>query len=121
MSAPSKEITHQKPVVGICLANDFRVKGGCLHVDFSHRLNWRGTDFSVYANTGYAENTGDSVMLVNIINAILIPTNGVDSIDVRAFKLNIHGNMTTDVKELMKQLGYAVERAGFAVQMMQKS
>ena len=118
MSAPSKEVVLQKPIVKICLAYNFARSGGGLHIDFSHRLNWRGSDFKVYANSGYTENTGDSAMLVNIINAVMSPANGVDRVEIRAFDLRISINTTTDVEELMKQIEYAAARAGFIVEML---
>ena len=117
MSA-STEIVKAKPIVRICLASDSTKVGGGIYVDFSHRLNWRGTDFTVHANTGYTENTRDSEMLANIINSIMTPTSGIGCVHVKAFRLHVRTNRTTDVAEVMKQIEYAVARAGYAVQVL---
>ena len=117
MSA-STEIVKAKPIVKICLASDATIIGDGIYVDFSHRLNWRGTDFTVYANTGYIENTRDSEMLANIINSIMTPTSGISCVHVKAFRLHVRTNRTTDVAEVMKQIEYAVARAGYAVQVL---
>lgn len=119
MSA-STEIVKAKPIVKICLVHDFTSIEGGLHVDFSHKLNTRGTDFSVYANTGYRPNDLDSKILSGVIDAILTPDNGIRSIDVRTFSLRINSNTTTDVEEVMKQIEYAVARAGYSVQILTK-
>ena len=63
MSA-STEIVKAKPIVKICLAYDFTTSVGGMYVDFSHKLNTRGTDFIVYANTGYRPNDLDSKMYI---------------------------------------------------------
>ena len=117
MSA-STEIVKAKPIVRICLASDSTKVGGGIYVDFSHRLNWRGTDFKVYANEGYHENTRDSQILSSVINSIMTPTSGISCVEVKAFCLHVRTNRTTDVAEVMKQIEYAVARAGYAVQVL---
>ena len=113
MSVSNEVVVQTRPIVKICLAHDFSLIGGGLYVEFSHRLNWRGTDFTVHANTDYIENTRDSEMLANIINSVMTPTNGVGQVEVKAFKIIIGSNRTTDIEEVMKQIEYAVARAGF--------
>ena len=117
MSA-STEIVKAKPIVKICLASDATIIGDGIYVDFSHRLNWRGTDFKVYANEGYHENTRDSQILSSVINSIMTPTSGIGCVHVKAFRLHVRTNRTTDVAEVMKQIEYAVARAGYAVQVL---
>ena len=118
MSVSNEVVVQTRPIVKICLAHDFSLIGGGLYVEFSHRLNWRGTDFTVHANTGYIENTRDSEMLANIINSIMTPTSGIGCVHVKAFRLHVRTNRTTDVAEVMKQIEYAVARAGYAVQVL---
>ena len=119
MSA-STEIVKAKPIVKICLVNDFTSIGSGLYVDFSHKLNMRGTDFRVYANKGYWPSSLDSKILSSVVDAILTPDNGIESIDVRTFSLHINSNSTTDVEEVMKQIEYAVARAGYSVKILTK-
>ena len=119
MSA-STEIVKAKPIVKICLAYDFTTSVGGMYVDFSHKLNTRGTDFIVYANTGYWPSSLDSKILSGVIDAILTPDNGIESINVRTFSLHINSNTTTDAEEVMKQIEYAVARAGYSVKILTK-
>ena len=118
MSVSNEVVVQTRPIVKICLASDATIIGDGIYVDFSHRLNWRGTDFKVYANEGYHENTRDSQILSSVINSIMTPTSGISCVHVKAFRLHVRTNRTTDIEEVMKQIEYAVARAGYAVQVL---
>ncbi|HEX7483533.1 MAG TPA: hypothetical protein VF281_00110 [Candidatus Saccharimonadales bacterium] len=111
----TKELVKVDNPVTIVWAHDFQAIGLEQQFDFNLRLHTRGSDFTVYANTGYAENTKDAKLLSAIIRAVMTIDSGIERIDVKAFELKINANRASDPKNIAKQLQYAAERAGYGV------
>ncbi|MEO5499180.1 MAG: hypothetical protein ABIR46_01625 [Candidatus Saccharimonadales bacterium] len=107
--------------VKIVLVHDFSSIGGGLHIDFDLRLAHRGSDFNVYANTGYNYSTFDTDLLAAILNALMHPRSGITSIKVQPFRMDINHNAAVETEEVMTQLQYAAQRAGYMVEYVDRS
>lgn len=105
----------KKPSVTIVLSGDYISSGGHVYVHFNQRLNHRGTDFKVYANTGYETHELDSVLLCNILAALLTDDSAVADINVKAFELEIMANKTTTGSEIMERIFSGADAAGYVV------
>ena len=114
MSASQDLVKVSNPVT-IVWEHNFQGTGGEQYYDFNLQLHYRGGDFSIYANTGYTENTKDTNLLSAIIRAVMTIDSGIGRIEVRAFSLIISANSASDPEDIAKQLQYAAERAGYGV------
>lgn len=121
MSETGTDLVVSKPLIKICLNHDWSITGGGLVVEFNKKLTFRGSDFRVFANTGFTENTSDSPFLVSIMNALMTPDSGIEYVEVRSFSLQIHNNSTTIAADIMQEIDYAAQRAGFITEMMDNS
>ncbi|MEO8691175.1 MAG: hypothetical protein ABI397_00140 [Candidatus Saccharimonas sp.] len=98
--------------VKICL----RVSVDVIFLDFDLRLTNRGTDFKVYCNTGYQENTGDTDLLVSVLNALMTPRSGVNDANVSGYLLTMHKSAAVTTKMITERVIDAAHRAGYMVE-----
>ena len=110
-----KQLVRVDKHVKIVYASDLTSIGKGVWIDFDLQLSRRGTDFSVYANTGYVENTRDTDLLVSIINSVLTNRSGVSSLDVQAFTLRIIFNHAVAADDIVREVVRAAQRIGYAV------
>jgi len=101
--------------VAIVLDNDFTRIGGEVHVDFGLRLNYRGSDFRLHANTGYESNVKDTPLLASIVNALFRDDTGISGIAVEPFSIRVFANKTTNGKVVMDRIIRAAEEIGYTV------
>lgn len=98
------------------VANDYLWQsGGYVEVHFDLRLQNRGTDFTVYANTGYTDDIRDSSLLVQIMHQLLSPRIPVTSIRVATFDLRLHANTATTADKLLDEIVFAARFIGYEV------
>jgi hypothetical protein len=114
MSETQELVKVDNPVT-IVWVHDFQRIGGDQDFEFNLRLHSRGGDYTVYANTGYNESTKDTKLLSAILRAVMTIDSGIERIDVKAFALKISANRASDPKNIVKQLQYAAQRAGYGV------
>jgi hypothetical protein len=101
--------------VAIILDNDFTKIGGEVYVDFGLRLNRRGSDFMLHANTGYEGNDQDTPLLASIVKALFGDDTGISGIAVRPFSIRVYANKTTNGKIVMERIIGAAEEIGYTV------
>jgi hypothetical protein len=81
------------------------------HIDVTQRLSKRGTDFTVYANTGYfPEYDLDSGLLQALMDELLTDDSGVDRIEVKAFKLRVEHSRSVSMAALRERTFRACSR-----------
>lgn len=111
----TKAIAKVEKQVRICLACDFTMTHGELHFDFDMQLSRRGTDFRLYANTGYVENVHDSDLLVAIANSLDTPRSGLKTADVKACSLEVNFSASIPSEEMIQRILDAAHGAGYMV------
>ena len=76
-------------------------------VEVNQRLQWRGSDFMVYANDGYTPEENDSDLLQHLMSVLLTDTSGVESIKVTPFSLEIYHSRAISFCDLKARLAIA--------------
>lgn len=115
VDSATKAVAVVEKKVRIGLSDSTRISMGLIY-HFDLRLSNRGSDFRVYTNTGYTENTRDTDLLVYIANALMTPRSGVQKIDVRGFSLAIDISAVVQTEEITRKILDAAHRAGYMVE-----
>gem|GEM_PF-6643981 len=120
MTQPSTELVPAKPIVKIYVES----KGGYPFwgtiIEFNHKLTYRGADFHAFATTGYTQNTGDSPILVSVLNTLMTGLIPIDQVAVKPFQLEICHNRTWTAAQVAEAVDYAIQRAGYTCEIMSK-
>ncbi len=100
--------------------HDFTAVNGEICYDFDLRLSGQGSDFKMYANTGYVENTRDTDLLVCIASALMTVRSGVQEMNVKGFALVVKKSSAVDSEEITQLILDAAHRAGYMVEFTNK-
>lgn len=111
----SRALVSLDQIIRVNLAQDHTNIGFGVKVDFSRRLQTRGTDFVVHANSGYTESSEDDDILIAIMGSLMNPDFPVKSIKVEPFTLEIFPNTTLETREVISALIYALDQIGYHV------
>lgn len=66
------------------------LKSDRLELSFSTRLQHTGSDYVIYANTGYVPREGETELLQSILGAIFTDDSGVYKVSVLPFALYVY-------------------------------
>ncbi len=110
--------------MGTCACNELTVRIGevlypagrqVVTFQFDRRLQHRGTDFAVYANTGYTEDSRDTELLKSILERLFRDSVPVEQTYVKPFALVVHANSTISVERLNDIVVNAACEVGYVV------
>lgn len=83
---------------------------GMFNIDFDTRLQRRGTDFSVYANTGYQPHESDSALLKDILSSLVNDDSGVHSVTVTPYTLRVNHSKAVDADHIVARVASSCRR-----------
>lgn len=78
-----------------------------MDIDFDVRLQRRGTDFTVYANTGYQPHMNDSALLKNILGSLVNDDSGVGRVQVKPYSLCVFHSKAVDADSILARIASA--------------
>lgn len=116
----TQAIVKVEKQVRICLVHDFTDIDSSVHFDFDLRLSRRGTDFKIYANTGYEEDARDSELLAAILKALVSPRSGLKYANVEACSLEVEFSAAVSTEEIIQRILDAAWAVGYEVNFWNK-
>ena len=102
--------------VKIYLSHDFTSIGGEIYFETDLQLSLRGSDFTVYANTGYEEHVRDSNLIVAIINGLFSVRSGVKRVDIKAFGFMVSVSAAIDCSVIINRVIDVASAVGYTVE-----
>lgn len=81
-------------------------------VDFDLRLQYRKTDFMVYANNGYETTSQDNELLRSLMHNLLTDDSGVIRVHVTTFQLTVDHSQAVNLSDIQARVEAAVRRTG---------
>ena len=109
----TRAIVRVFKMLTIVQVSDNRVCFGTVDFDVDRKLSSRGSDFSVFANTGYEKDPKDSVLLAIILNNLLTSSSGVERIDIKPFSLKILQSRAVTVSGTVTRILEGASHAGY--------
>lgn len=100
---PTKELVMQATY------RVFALVAGLTEIYFDVRLQRRGTDFTVYANTGYNPHEKDSVLLQVVLDDLINGDSGVEQIRVSPYAISLHHSKAVEAEKLITRIASASE------------
>ena len=96
------------------LAGDFAQSRGDTYIQFDRRLQHRGSDYRVYANTWSQSQPQDdeTELLYCILRRLFSDRSGVEQITISPFKLALHRSPVVPVEEIMLLIPQGITDAG---------